>query len=184
VRRARCQVRSNTAGSIIRLNKSLNRRSRSAFAHRCCVILGGGHGAPVLTSGHLAFQSFGCEHAATLGRVVGFRPRTTTAATISHGGPARVRPGWPVSRAVVGWFPRSMLPVRRDRALALPWRPRHDDPQHFTVAFSSASPGPHRSDADSNAIACAPLTGPHPSGSSRPAQMTTIELVKLGGRRR
>ena len=72
-------------------------------------------------------------------------------ATISHGGPG---PTWLASvEGGRGMVPRSMLPVRRDRARALPWRPRHDNPQHFAVAFSSASPGPHRSYADSNAIA-------------------------------
>src|SRR6266496_5239222 len=107
--RTRCQATTSTAGSMIRLNKSPNRRSGSALAHRCSFVwipstrapatVGGGNGAPVFTGDLLAFQDLGCGHAAALGHVTGFpglgllRRLRPTPRPSADGGPALARSG-------------------------------------------------------------------------------------------
>ena len=120
------------AGSHTRLNRSSNRRDGSSLAHWCsltwifstrhhAVSASGncagadavGVGAAVFTTDLLTFQPQRCGHAAALGHVTGFpglgllrRLRPTPGSSID-GGSARHRPGWPVGRAIPGWFPRS-----------------------------------------------------------------------------
>jgi hypothetical protein len=60
---------------------------------------------------------------AVLGLLRGLRPILVSTA---DSGPARLRPGWAEGRARPGWFPRSLLTVRRARHPAFPRQHRHE----------------------------------------------------------
>ena len=134
--------RVSTAGSATRLNRSPNRQSGSAAAHRCSfawipstrarAVFASGHGAPVFTGGLLAFQPARCRHAASLRHVRGFpapgllRRLRPVPGPSADGVPARHRPGRPGRRAAPRRFPRSPRTGRRARCPAIPRQPSHE----------------------------------------------------------
>ena len=102
------------------------------FSTRSLASAGVGHGASVFTADLLAFHSQHCELAAPLRHVAGFpvlgllRGLRPILVSTADSGPARLRPGWAERRARSGWFPRSLLTVRRARHPAFPRQHRHE----------------------------------------------------------